>query len=309
MIQCKLINNATYGLEERERFARAIDIDETTPHVLLKTCNRTELYWGDGMVSDDTVRHVFRVAAGLESALIGERAIQGQIKQAYAEALSKYKLPPAINRLFQSAMYAGKRVRSETRIAEGAVSHSQITVEILKQRNIDPKNKIIGIIGVNKLVEDTLKYLVSRGAVHIFLSNRNVEKAQALARKYNGTAMGLDGKATIIGMSDVLICATSAPHTIVRLEDLLPKAEDILIFDLAFPRDVDPAVGELNHVTLLNLDDIELFAQKNISLRKEEIARAEAIVEAEVIKFFRWLGYGHLDGDSNVHASNSYIHN
>ena len=289
MIRCKLVNNATYRMEERERLALSVDADGAAPHVLLKTCNRTELYWGEGTVPDDTVRHVFRVAAGLESALVGERAIQGQIKQAYSEALAKYKLSPTLNRMFQSAMYTGKRVRTETRIAEGAVSHSQVTVEILKQRNINPKDKIIGIIGVNKLIEDTLKYLVSRGAVNIFLSNRNVEKAQALALKYNGTAMGLDRKATIIGMSDVLICATSAPHAIVHAEDLSRKAEDILIFDLAFPRDVDPAVGELDHVTLLNLEDIEFFAQKNISLRKEEIARAEAIIEEEIFRFFRWL--------------------
>lgn len=289
MIRCKLINNATCGLEERERLAPCVGLDEATPHVLLRTCNRTELYWGDGAVSDDVVRHVFRVASGLESALVGERAIQGQIKQAYAEALSKYKLSPTLNRLFQSAMYTGKRVRSETRIAEGAVSHSQVTVEVLKQRNINLKDKIIGIIGVNKLIEDTLKYLVSCGAVHIFLSNRNVGKAEALAAKYKGTAVGLDRKTSIIGMSDILICATSAPHTIVHPEDFSQKAEDILIFDLAFPRDVDPAVGQLNHVTLLNLEDIELFAQKNISLRKEEIVKAEAIIEAETVKFFRWL--------------------
>ncbi|MDR2691456.1 MAG: glutamyl-tRNA reductase [Dysgonamonadaceae bacterium] len=291
MIRCKLINHATCGLEERERSASRIGADEATPHVLLKTCNRTELYWGDGTVSDDMVRHVFRVAAGLESALVGERAIQGQIKQAYAEALSKYKLSSTLNRLFQSAMYTGKRVRSETRIAEGAVSHSQVTVEILKQRNVNLKDKIIGIIGVNKLIEDALKYLISRGAVHIFLSNRNVEKAQALAAKYKGTAVGLDRKAMIIGISDILICATSAPHTIIHPEDFAQKAEDILIFDLAFPRDVDPAVGQLNHVTLLNLEDIELFAQKNISLRKEEIVKAEAIIEAEITKFFRWLQF------------------
>ncbi|MDR0733079.1 MAG: hypothetical protein LBF08_03325 [Dysgonamonadaceae bacterium] len=288
MIRCKLVNHAVCGLEERERLTLAVAADEATPHVLLKTCNRTELYWGDGTVADNIVRHVFRVAAGLESALTGEKAIQGQIKLAYAEALSKYKLSPTLNRLFQTAIYTGKRVRTETRIAEGAVSHSGVTVEILKRRGVNPKDKIIGIIGVNKLIEDTLKYLTARGAVNIFLSNRNVEKAQNLAVRYKGTAMGLDRKALLIGMSDILICATAAPHTIVRPEDLVQKTGDVLIFDLAFPRDVDPAVGLLPGVTLLNLEDIELFAKKNISLRKDEIAKAEAIVEEEIIKFFRW---------------------
>jgi glutamyl-tRNA reductase len=300
MIQCKLVNIAGSGLEERERLSLAVNGDIAAPHILLKTCNRTELYWGDGTVSENTVRHVFRVAAGLESALVGEKAIQGQIKQAYTEALTKYKLSPTLNRLFQTAMYTGKRVRTETAIAEGAVSHSQITVEILKRRNINPANKLIGVIGVNKLIEDTLKYLVSHGAANIFLSNRNMTKAQALADKYNGTAMGLDRKTALIGLSDVLICATSAPHTVVHPEDLAQKTDSLLIFDLAFPRDVDAAVGKLPGVTLLNLEDIELFAQKNISLRKEETAKAEAIIEEEIIKFFRWLQRSIMTRETNI---------
>lgn len=288
MIQYKFVNNSNYSLDEREKLDVLVSVDGSIPHVRLKTCNRIELYWGEGDVPENVVRHIFRVASGLESSLIGERAIQGQIKQAYADALVHYKLSSSLNRLFQTAMHVGKRVRTETRISEGAVSHSQVTVDILKRRNIDLKNKIIGIIGVNKLVEDILKYLTSQGAVTIFLSNRNIDKARQMAVKYNATAMGLDQKASIIDFSDVLICATSAPHIIVKREDVSPEKE-ILIIDLAFPRDVDGTVSALDNVTLLDLEDIERFAQENILSRNNEIIKAESIIEEEIHKFYQWL--------------------
>ncbi|GHV20126.1 glutamyl-tRNA reductase [Bacteroidia bacterium] len=292
MIQCKLINNSEYGLEEREKLSALIRIDESIPHVILKTCNRTEIYWGEGDVPDNVVRHVYRVASGLESSLIGERAIQGQIKQAYAEALAKYSLSSSLNRLFQSAMHIGKRVRTETKISEGAISHSQVTVDILKQRNIDLKQKIIGIIGINKLTEDILKFLASQGAVNILLSNRNIEKAQEMASRYHATAMSLEHKKSIIDFSDVLICATSAPHTIISKEDI-PEGKELLIFDLAFPRDIAENVRELQMVNVMNLDNIETFAKKNICLRKNEIYKAQQIIEEEIEKFRHWLSYSY----------------
>ncbi|MDR0575068.1 MAG: NAD(P)-binding domain-containing protein [Tannerella sp.] len=290
MINCRLINNAEYNLEDREILSSFIYINETIPHVLLKTCNRTELYWGEGHVPEDIIRHIYRVAAGLESSLIGEKAIQGQIKNAYMEAVTRYKLSSSLNRMFQTAIYTGKRIRTETGIAEGAVSHSQVTADILKQRGIDLKNKIIGIIGINKLTEDILKYLSAREAVNILLSNRNMEKAQDMAAKYNATAMSLENKVSIIEFSDVLICATSAPHTLIQAKDI-PDDKEILIVDLAFPRDVDDDVRSIKGVDLLNLGDIERFAKKNISLRKNEIYKAEQIIEEEIGKFYHWLSY------------------
>lgn len=290
MIQSKLINNSEYGLEEREKLSTSVHIDESTPHIMLKTCNRTELYWGEGEVLDNTVRHIYRVAAGLESSLIGERAIQGQIKQGYAEALAKYRLSPSLNRLFQSAMHTGKRVRTETKIAEGAISHSQVTVDILKQRGINLKQKTIGVIGVNKLTEDILKFLVSQGAVNILLSNRNIEKAQEMASRYNVTVMNLGHKKAIIEFSDVLICATSAPHSIINKEDI-GEEKELLIFDLAFPRDVDENVKEMQQIDLMNLDHIEAFAKENMNLRKNEIHKAQQIIDEEIEKFYHWSFY------------------
>ncbi|MDR2385629.1 MAG: hypothetical protein LBD80_08235 [Tannerella sp.] len=287
MVHCKRINNAEYGLEERELLSAALHIDKSLPHVLLSTCNRTEIYWGEGDVSSGILRHLYRVASGLESALTGESAIQGQLKSAYMEATGKYRLSSPLNRLFQSAMHTGKRVRTETRISQGAVSHSQVTVDMLKRKNIDLKRKTVSIIGVNKLTEDILKYLLSCRAVNIFLSNRNVEKAKILAGQYGGTAVSLDNKRRMLLFSDVLICATSAPHTLVGNEDI-PDGKEMIIFDLAFPRDVEECVGTRENITLFNLEDIERFAAENRQLRASEIMKAEQIIDEEMAAFYEW---------------------
>jgi glutamyl-tRNA reductase len=287
MIHCLLINNSAYDLASRERLARTVAPDSALPHVLLATCNRIELYRGDGDAPEHIVRHLCRVASGLESSLTGERAIQGQLKSAYQDALARYRLPPALNRLFQTAIHAGKRVRTETRIAEGAISHSQITADLLRRENIDLRRKTVTLIGVNKLTEDILKYLVARQAANIFLSNRNLEKAETLARHCGGVAMSLANKRALIASTDVLISATSAPHLIVRRADIPPDRE-MLVFDLAFPRDVEQTVADMPRVKLFNLEDIERHAAKNIALRHDEIAAAERIIEEEIALFNRW---------------------
>jgi len=290
MIQCRLINNSTHDLKEREAQFKDFGTSREEPHILLSTCNRIEEYWGDGDVPEELLNHLYRVASGLESSLLGERAIQGQLKQAYFDACAKYHLSPSLNRLFQSAIYTGRRVRNETKISEGAVSHSHATVEIIKHENVDLKNKIISIIGVNKLTEDILKYLASRGATNIFLSNRNHAKAEELAAKYDGTAMLLNKKRRLLEFTDVLISATSAPHLIVHAEDV-PKDKEMLIFDLAFPRDVSEEIASFPKIKLYNLEDIELFAKKNVSLRRNEIGEAERIIEEEIAKFRLWQSY------------------
>lgn len=287
MIQCRQVNNAHFSLEERESLSGAIQVDEATPHVLLKTCNRTELYWGEGEIPGDILRHLYRVASGLESGIPGERAIQGQLKSAYREACEKYKLSPHLHKLFQTAMHTGKIVRSKTGISEGAVSHSQVTVDILKKEKVDLKQKIVSLIGVNKLTEDILKFLTDKQAVNIFLSNRSFPKAAALAERYHGTAMPLYQKRQLLAFTDVLICATSAPHAIVGQGDI-PDGKEMLIFDLAFPRDVDPALARQKGIRLFDLEDVERFAQNNLSLRSREAKKAEQIIEEEMLKLYDW---------------------
>jgi glutamyl-tRNA reductase len=284
------VNKARFSLEEMEAFYQTLAWDERIPHVMLKTCNRLELYWGEGEIPEPVLRHLYRVASGLESGLTGERAIQGQLKNAYATACAKYKLSSQLHKLFQTAMHTGKRVRTETHIAEGAVSHSQVTVEILKKEKVDLKQKVVGIIGVNKLTEDILKFLTAGQAVSIFLSNRNLEKAQALAAQYGGVAIPLQEKRKLLEFTDILMCATSAPHTIIKREDI-PQGKEMLIFDLAFPRDVEPTVANEKNIRLFDLEQIERFAKDNLSMRGKEIKEAEQIIEEEITKCKEWSNY------------------
>ncbi|MDR1809769.1 MAG: glutamyl-tRNA reductase [Prevotella sp.] len=290
MLHCRLINNSAYTLKERENLSASLYMDESVPHVLLKTCNRIELYWGNGETPEYIIRHLFRVASGLKSELIGEQAIQGQLKMAYQEACGKYRLSASMHRLFQTAMHTGKRIRTETRISKGAISHSQATVDLLKSEGIDLSKKIVGIIGANKLTEDILKYLTTKQAVNIFLSNRNIEKAQLLAKKYNGTAINLEHKKQMLEFIDVLICATSAPHTIIKAADI-PKGKEMFIIDLAFPRDVEENVKKNEQIRLFDLETIEIFAKNNVLLRHKEISKAEQIIEEEIADFYRWHSF------------------
>lgn len=300
MLEYKLINNAAYNLEEREHLAKEWLINEKEPHVFLSTCNRMELYKGAGTVPEEAVRHLYRVAAGLESALIGERAIEGQLKNAYMEAKEKYKLSPSLNRLFQTAMHTGKRVRNETGIASGAVSHSQVTVDLLNKEITNLDHKIIGIIGVNKLTEDILKFLVSKHTINVLLSSRNYDKALGVAEIYHGTAVRFEHKKELLKCADVLVSATAAPHLVVRTQDL-PVDRSLLLFDLAFPRDIEESAGNLPNVRLYNLEAIEHFAQANLTLREQEVEKAEAIIEEEIRKFFQWQHYSlqHLETLNN----------
>ncbi|MDR2764192.1 MAG: hypothetical protein LBB90_04095 [Tannerella sp.] len=287
MIHCTRIDHTRYSLAERERLAATLPVPETQPQVLLKTCNRVERYWGEGAVPEATLRHLYRVASGLESGLPGERAIQGQLKKAYLEACAIHTLSAQMHRLFQTAMHTGKRVRTETKIAEGAVSHSQVTVDILKKTYPDLNRKVVGIIGVNKLTEDILKFLTDRRTVTVFLSNRRLDKAEALAAEYGAVAVPLHEKRRMLDLTDVLICATSAPHAIIHDCDL-PYGRKMLIFDLAFPRDVEPALAERKDVTLFDLEQIEQFAKTNLQLRSGEIAKAERLIEEEMSKYREW---------------------
>lgn len=257
--------------------------------VTLTTCYRLETYWGEGDIPTDTARHLFRVAAGLESPLLGEKAILGQLKSCYQEASEKEKLSPSINRLFQYALHVGHRVRTETGISRGAVSYSQVTVDLLCREMPDLTGKVVSIIGVNELTESVLNFLSARGATNIVLANRSLAKAEALAEKYGAEAMPLTDKKKLLELSDVVITATSAPHAIIKAEDISRK---VLIFDLASPADVDEAVKTSSEtaslVRLYQLADVERLAQQNLQKRQAEVRRCEEIIEEEIAELKRW---------------------
>ena len=274
----------TSSLAEREQFFKELQLPENTPHVLLQTCDRVELYWGEQNVPAHIAHHLFSVVSGLESSLIGESAIQGQVKNCYQDSSEKYVLSSSLHSLFQTALSVGKRVRTESTISQGAVSHSQAVIECLIHERIPLKNALITLLGVNKLNEDIIKFLHSKGAYSIFLGNRYFEKAQGLAEKYECKAFKLEEMQPFLDFTDVLISATSAPHLIVRPEHISPN-QKILILDLAFPRDVDDSIGLLPNVTLYNLEDIKLRVNQNKDARVKEMDFALQIIDEEVEKF------------------------
>ncbi|MBQ3874635.1 MAG: NAD(P)-binding domain-containing protein, partial [Bacteroidaceae bacterium] len=239
MIQYESISHHNTTLGEREDYFKKINKDDKGASVFLQTCNRIELYYGNGDIPEDVARHLFRVVCGLESAIVGERAVQGQVKEAYLTARKEQKLPAGMHKLFECALQIGKRVRTETQISHGAVSHSLATIEIIEQQNIDFRNAQITIIGVNKLTEDIIKFLKNKGAQHILLANRTLQKAADIAQQYDIKACSLCNKQEFLKFTDILICATSAPDVVVRKEEM-PADRDIVAFDLAFPRDIDP---------------------------------------------------------------------
>lgn len=258
--------------------------------VLIKTCARTELYWGEGEVPVQTARHLFRVAAGLESPLLGEGAILGQIKKSYFEARETGRLSSSINKLFQTAICVGHRTRTETAIARGAVSYSQVTVDILCKELTDLSSKVVSIIGVNELTESILGFLTARGSANIILANRSFEKAEVLAEKYNAVALPLSEKQKLLSLSDVVISATSAPHTIIGRDDL-PAEKNQLLIDLANPDDIESNVAQSPNKRLYKLGKIEALAQQNLKKREDEIGKCEEIIEQEIEKLVHWQEY------------------
>ena len=279
MIAYKSINQQNTSLEAREAYFQGLHVERGA--VLLQTCNRVELYYGEGDVPDDVARHLFRVTAGLESALIGERAVQGQVKESYQQAQLQYRLTAEMHKLFSCALEVGKRVRTETEISQGAVSHSLAAIEILQQEQVDLSQSRITIIGVNKLTSDTLKFLKNIGARMVFLANRSQMKAHQLADPLGISVFELHDKQRFLADTDILISATSAPHAVIDATDI-PFGKKLLAIDLAFPRDIDPSVGRLPNVRLYNLSDVERRVRENISIRKSEVVRAEAIIEEEI---------------------------
>jgi len=274
------LNLSLQKIKEKEAFKNA------SPYIFLKTCNRSELYYGSGDVPDEVARHLFRVVSGLESAIIGERAVQGQVKEAYYTAKQQRWLPAELHKLFQSALQVGKRVRNETEISHGAVSHSLAAIEIIEDelrsnKGLELKDAHITIIGVNKLTADILKFLQNKGAKMVFLANRSQIKAHHLADPLGIQVYTLDEKQAFLAHTDILISATSAPHLIIHKEDIAPDKR-LLAIDLAFPRDIDSRFNELPGVHLYNIRDVEQKVRQNIKVRQTEVEKAEGIIEEEI---------------------------
>jgi len=244
-------------------------------------------------VGDDAVRHLFRVAAGLDSMVLGEPQILGQVKAAYACASETGVVTGLVSRWFSRAFAVAKRVRTETGVASGHVSVSSIACDLAEKIFGDLTDRRVLLVGAGKMSEVAARSLAARGA-KLFVVNRSPERAESLAKACGGTPRPLEALATELNEADVVISSTANPGFVITYELMqgvtkTRRHRPLFIIDIAVPRDVDPRVGTLNNVFVYDMDDLKEVAQTNLSLRKREVQRAETIVEAEVAMFTQWM--------------------
>ena len=328
------INHRTAPIEIREKFSvtkdairRGLenldDYDGLSEAVILSTCNRNEIYavMSDGgevynflndliggvidknflyeFDDEACAEHLFEVAAGLDSLVLGEGQILSQVKEAYSIAKSAQATSTILNTLFNRAIATGKRVRTETKIAYNSVSVSSAAVELANKKLGGLEGRSALIFGAGKMAQLTAQHLLSHGLKKIFVANHHLERAQDMAKKIGGQAVAWEEAFTGAAHVDIIITSTGAPHYVVKpwqTQQLMTrrKGRGIFFIDIAVPRDVDPEVGKIKGVTLYNIDDLESVVEKNLQARRQEALLAKKIVAedaAAVMERFKYLNF------------------
>jgi len=326
------VSHRTTPVELREQLAvdaercatdlhRLVDESGLTEAVLVSTCNRVELiastreralalravtaYFNertapgalDGCIYEHTgvgaVRHLFRVASGLDSMVLGEPQILGQVKEAFTLAHDEGTVGTLLGRCFDRSFKVAKRVRSETDIAEGNVSVSSIACDLAEKIFGDLAGRAVLLVGAGKMGESAARSLAARGA-RLTVINRDPQKAARVAAACQGDARPMEALATELAVADVVITSTSKPDFLITPELMegvgkMRRWKPIFFIDIAVPRDVDPRIGSLRNVFLYDVDDLEKVSRENLSARQRAAGEAERIVDAEVAEFERWM--------------------
>ena len=322
------VNHQTAPVEVREQFAipearlpEAAKSLATYPGIeegmVLSTCNRVELLARtlngtadlEGFVKQfygfdpapyrkylyefrerDAVRHVFRVASSLDSMIVGEPQILGQVKEAYATARAVGAVSSQLDALLTRSFAVAKRVRTETAVATSAVSVASVAVDLAKKIFGNLQGKSVYLVGAGKMSELAARHLLAHGATQIYVANRTYDRAVALARKFNGQAVPFEQLYETVSNADIVISSTGAPHAIFRKEHgekflSRRKNRPMFFIDIAVPRDIDPEMNKLDGLFVYDIDDLQQVVASHIADRKTEADRAEAIVQLEVDKF------------------------
>lgn len=241
------------------------------------------------LIDREAIHHLFRVASGLDSQVLGETQILGQVRSAYSLALEAGTTDWLLDRVFERAIEVGRLVRRKTKISEGSISIGSVALRMLERELGNLEGRRILIIGVGKIGKLVTKYLLDKGIDSVIVSNRTYEKAASLAQRIGGKAVRFNELQAQLKKAEVVISATASPHLILRETDILETMKErtnpLFIIDLALPRDVDPRIKEIRGVTLYNLDSLKGVIEKNYRRRKEEAILAEVIVKEEVQKF------------------------
>lgn len=292
--------------------------------VILFTCNRTEIYAATGELNEglsavqdylfrksgvnalqlknhvyvhtlhDAVRHLFRVVAGLDSMLLGETQILGQVRDAYRLALERACTNNALNALFQQSIAVSRRVRRETGIDQNAVSVSYAAVELARQTLGELAGKSVLIIGAGKISKLAVQYLMASGVSGIIVSNRSYPMAVEIAGEYGGQAVKFDELYDHMLNSDIVFSCTSAFHYVVHYQQVAKimnrrRGAQLMMIDIAVPRDIDPLVASLPGIVLYDIDDLHGVVDQNLARRSQAAIEAEGIIDEELKKFMQWL--------------------
>jgi len=239
---------------------------------------------------DQAVRHIFRVASSLDSMVVGEPQVLGQVRRAYSVAVAAGTTGRVLNRLVHHSLHVAKRVRSETGIAASAVSISFMAVELGRKIFNSLVGRTVLLVGAGEMAELAARHLVKAGASRVLVTNRSGETAARLARDFGGEAVNFDDLINHLANADIVICSTSAPDFLVTTEmarQVLEKRRNrpSFLIDISVPRNIDPAVGELPNLFVFDVDDLEAVVTSNIREREREAERAELIVDSEVMQF------------------------
>ena len=291
--------------------------------VILSTCNRTEIYAAspaedlfptlEAFLADakglppetlhghlyryrdeEAVAHLFRVAAGLDSLVLGEPQILGQVTRAWELARGQGTVRAVLGRLFQTAVHAGKRARTETAIGQNPASVASVAVRLAARVVPELPSARVLVLGAGEMAEQTVKALRRRGVAQLRVMNRTLLRAQALAKRWGAEATTFEHLEAGLTWADIVITSTGAPHTLVHrrhLEKILPGRQErpLIFLDIAVPRDVDPDVADLPLVSLYSLDDLQHHLEDSLAARKAAVPQVEAILAAEQAEFIAYL--------------------
>jgi glutamyl-tRNA reductase len=301
--------------------------DVVAEAVLLSTCNRTEIYavaedegarsrfldllaedrgvervsleqdtyW---LTDEEAVRHLYRVASSLDSMVVGEAQILGQVREAYRAATEEQCTGPVLNRLFHTSLRVGKRVRSETGIGDSSLSVPHVAVKLAEEVFGSLRGRRVLVLGAGEMSELVIKHLKVRGVGEVRIANRTPERARLLAERVGGRALPFDALAGELSEADVVVSSTGAGEWVVRSEMVaaaLTRREDPLFFiDIAVPRDVDPVVQTLERAFVYDIDDLQAVVERNAGDRREAAEKGEVMISPAVLDFMSWLSSLHV---------------
>lgn len=312
------------GEKLEEGLVKISSLPDINGAVILSTCNRVEIYSdvknaanaSDAIKTflsefhnldrtaidrslytyekEHAVKHVFRVASSLDSMVVGEPQILGQLKDAFEFALQKKTTGILLNRLMKKAISVAKRVRTETRISENAVSISFAAVELARKIFTDLSEMSFMLLGAGEMAELAAKHMVSFGIREVVVVNRTYDRGCELAREFNGRAVKYEEMLKEMTHTDIVICSTGAPSYVLKKEDMQKvmkerKQKPVFIIDISVPRNIDPEINDLDNVYLYDVDDLQGVVDANIVERQKEAEKAESIIDEEIEAFQKWI--------------------